>query len=271
MPEKEEDQDQPKVGRVDAKKKNNLRVKSMKREVSSATWNCWKTTESLWKVLNAINDDKIEKYEWDFILKSMGGEEEILTQNDADFLFLYLDKDNSGDISKAELRALLNLVVMINKWDEKNAPTKEDMIRATFRYALKEKKHSSMIDYTLQMAIISVKNSLTKLLNDMRSAKGNYGLVIDAINDSSKQVFPNPRSIFDAQLKEHEDIINRYAGPSKERYEKLKKLLNRAEEEYKFVNSQVKVFLDQGRELQRLTARDEKCCKIFGCLCPCAF
>jgi len=271
MPKDEEDQDQVEVVRVDAMKKDKLKIDSMSREVSKDTWNCWKASEDLWKILSAVNDDKIEKFEWDFILKSIGGDKEILSQNDRDFLFLYLDKDNSGDISKPELRALLNLVVRLNKWDENNAPTKEDMIRATFQYALKEKKNHSTIDYTIQMAIISVKNSLTKLLNDMRSAKGNYGLVIGAIEDSSKQVFPNPRRIFDAQLKEHEDIINRYAGPSKERYEQLKKLLKLVEEEYNFVNSQVQDFLDQGRELERLRARDEKCCKILGCLCPCAF
>jgi len=255
--------------RVDAIKKDKLKVNSMAREVSKATWDCWKATEGLWTILNAINDDKIEKFEWDFILKSLGRDKEILSQNDADFLFLYLDKDNSGDISKPELRALLNLVVRINKWDENNAPTNEEMIRATFEYALNEKKLNSTIDYTLQMAIISAKNSLTKHLNDMRSAQGNYGLVKEAINNGSKQVFPNPRRIFDAELKEHEDLINRYAGPSKERYEKLKKLLSLAEDEYKFVISQVEGLLDQGRELEILRARDEKCCKIFGCLCPC--
>jgi len=270
MPEMEDQVQHEEVPMVEFKK-DRLKVNTMSREVSQATWDCWKATEGLWTILNAINDDKIEKFEWDFILKSLGGDEEILSQNDADFLFLYLDKDNSGDISKPELRALLNLVVRINKWDENNCPTKEEMIKATFQYALNEKKLHSTIDYTLQMAIISTKNSLTKLLNDMKRAKENYGLVHGAINDSSKEVFPDPSRIFDAQLKEHEDIINRYAGPSQERYEKLKKLLTIAEEEYKFVMSQVQGLLDQGQELEELRARDEKCCKILGCLCPCTF
>jgi len=263
---------QPEVGRIhNTPMKDSLKIGGMAREVSQATWDCWKTTEGLWKILNAIADDKIEKFEWDFILKSMGGNEEILSRNDSDFLFFYLDKDNSGDISKPELRALLNLVVRINKWNENNPPTKEQMIRAAFQYALNDKKNHSMIDYTLQMALIGATNSLTNLLKDMRSAKAQYAVVTKAITDGKRKVFRNPRKIFDEQLKEHEDIINKYAGPMKKRYGAVRQLLNEAEKEYNFVNAQVKQFLDQGQELERLRDRDEKCCKIFGCLCPCTF
>jgi len=253
------------------KEKDSLKIDNMSREVSKATWDAWKSTEHLWSILNAIPDDKIEKFEWDFILKSMGGDEDILSQNDSDFLFLYLDKDNSGDISKPELRALVNLVVRHNKWGSKNSPTKEEMIKATYQYALNEKKHHSAIDYTLQVAIISVRNSLTKLLNDIRSAKAHYGLVNKAISKNDGQVFPNPTKIFEEKLKEHEQIINKYPGPLKQRYESVKQLLAETEKEYNLVNSQVQDFLLQGQELNRLRERDEKCCKVFGCLCPCTF
>jgi len=251
------------------KTKDSLKIDNMSREVSKGTWDAWKSTEHLWRILNAIPDDKIEKFEWDFILKSMGGDEDILPQNDSDFLFHYLDKDASGDISKPELRQLLNLVVRHNKWGEKNSPTKEEMIRATYQYALNDKKNHSAIDYTLQIAIISVKNSLTKLLSDIRNAKVHYGLVQEAISKDDERVFTNPRKIFEEKLKEHEDIINKYPGPLKQRYEEVKQLLAETEEVYNFVNSQVGDFLLQGQELDRLRKRDEKCCKIFGCLCPC--
>jgi len=251
---------------------NTLQIKNMSREVSKATWDCWQTTEDLWKILNAIPDDKIEKYEWDFILKSLSEDERILSQDDSDFLFLYLDKDNSGDISKPELRALLNLVVRVNKWDENNRPSRAEMIRATYEYAFNDKKNNNAIDYKLQMAVITVKNLLTKLLRDMRSAKKYYEEVNKAIVDSDKEVFPNPRNIFVSHLKEHEEIIDKYAdGPLKQQYENVKQLLATAEKDYKFVNSQIREFLDQGRELERLKGRDEKCCKILGCLCPCTF
>jgi len=249
-----------------------LQIQNLTRDVSKATWDCWQTTEDLWKILNAIPDEKIEKYEWDFILKSLCRNEQILSQDDSDFLFLYLDKDNSGDISKPELRALLNLVVRVNKWDENNRPSNAEMIKATYEYAFNDKKINNAIDYKLQMAVITVKNSLTKLLREMRSAKRYYGEITKAIVDSGKEVFPNPRNIFESHLKEHEEIFNKYAdGPLQQQYENAKELLVSAEKEYKFVNSQIKEFLDQGRELERLRARDEKCCKILGCLCPCAF
>jgi len=253
------------------KKQHKLRIENMSREVSKATWDCFKSTEHLWTILNAIPDDKIEKFEWDFILKSMGGDEDILSQNDSDFLFLYLDKDNSGDISKPELRSLLNLVVRHNKWGEKNSPTKEEMIKATYQYAMNEKKHHSGIDYTLQVAIISVKNSLTKLLSDITSGKKHFEKVEEAISKSDVQVFQNPTGIFDEKLKEHAAIITKYPGPLKKRYDGVKQLLAETEKEYTLVTSQVQDFLLQGRELDRLTERDEKCCKIFGCLCPCTF
>jgi len=265
---------QPRAVHVDDSKKDQLKVKmdSMSREVSKATWDCWKSTESLWRILNAIPDDKIEKFEWDFILKSMGRKDEkILSQDDSDFLFMYLDKDNSDDISKPELRALLDLVVRHNKWGAKNSPTIEEMIKATYQYALNEKKSHSSIDYTLQVAIIAVKNKLTKLLGDIRSAKVHYGLVNKAITDNNMQVFNNPTSIFEKNLKEHEDVINKYPGPLKQRYDSVKQLLTVTEEEYNYVNNQVQDFLLQGRELDRLRDRDEKCCKILGCLCPCTF
>jgi len=257
---------------VNTKPKHRLKVESLSRDISKASWDSWKTTEDLWKLLNAIPDDKIEKFEWNFILKSLGKDGEILPQNDADFLFDYMDKDNSGDISKAELRAVLDLVVRNNKWSGTNSPTKQEMIQATYQYALKEKKNHSAIDYTLQIAIISAKNSLTNLLKEMRSAKGHYGLVTSAIGKNNRHIFPNPRKIFDDQLKDHEDVINKYAaGPLKTHYEKVKALLAVTQEEYDVVHSQVHDFLVQGQELEILRAKDEKCCKIFGCLCPCTF
>jgi len=256
---------------VNTKPKQRLKIDSMSRDISEATWDCWKTTEGLWKLMNAIPDDKIEKFEWNFILKALGKDEEILPQNDADFLFDYLDKDNSGDISKPELRATLDLVVRANKWSAKNSPTTKEMIKATYQYALNEKKNHSAIDYTLQIAIISVKNSLTNLLKEIRSAKGHYGLVTNAIGKNNRHIFPNPRKIFDDQLEDHEDVINKYEGPLKTRYEKVKALLAVTQEEYDLVHSQVHDFLVQGQELEILRAKDEKCCKIFGCLCPCTF
>jgi len=249
-----------------------LQVQTMSREVSQATWDCWQQTEDLWKILNAIPDEKIEKFEWDFILKSLGGKKPVLSQDDSDFLFLYLDKDNSGDISKPELRALLNLVVRVNKWNEKNSPSREEMIRATYEYALNDKKKNNAIDYKLQMAIITVKNLLTELLREMRSAKGYYGEINKAIMDAGKTVFPNPKDIFEHHLEEHQEIIDKYAdGPLQQQYEDVKRMLAIAQKEYRSVNTQIKEFLDQGVELERLRSRDEKCCKIFGCLCPCAF
>jgi len=240
----------------DASKEDNRKIGGMsRREVSDDTWNCWKATEGLWQILNAIPDDKIEKFEWDFMLKSLGGDKEILSQNNSDFLFLYLDKDNSGDISKPELKSLLNLVVMVNKWNAKNAPTNEGMIRAAYQYALKDKKSHSMIDYIIQMAIIDTTNTLTKLLKDIRSAKAQYSVVTTAITDGKMQVFRNPREIFDEHIKEHEEIINKYAGPMKKLYRDVEQLLHEAEKEYNLVNAQVKELLNQGRELQRLTDR----------------
>lgn len=255
--------------------KNELQPKAvpfnnMAREVSKGTFDCWKQTEDLWKILNAIPDDKIEKFEWNFILKSMGGDDIILNQDDSDFLFMYLDKDNSGDISKPELRALLNLVVRVNKWNQSNTPSRTEMIRATFQYALDDQKTNHAIDYKLRMAVISVKNSLTELLREMRTAKVDYGKVITAIDDEDKKVFKNPRKIFEDKLKKHTEIIQNYAdGTLLKQYKGAEKLLAEAEQEYKSVNAQINKFLVQGRELERLTERDERCCKIFGCLCPC--
>ena len=105
------------------------------REISQSTWDTWQQTECLWSILDAIPDDKIEKSEWDFILKSLGKDEPILSRDESDFLFLYLDKDHSGDISKPELKYLFNEVVTINKWDENNAPTKREMLKQSFEYA----------------------------------------------------------------------------------------------------------------------------------------
>jgi len=244
----------------------------MSRVVSKATVNCYKQTEDLWKILNAIPDQKIEKFEWNFILKLLGKDGPILTQNESDFLFNYLDKDNSGDITKPELRSLLNLVVRENKWDENNSPTKDEMLKLTFKYAYDDIRVNSAVDFTLQMAVIKANNSLLNMLREMKNAKKHYENINGAIEKREKDVFKNPDNIFTDHLKKHEEIINKYAdGPLKSQYDEIKNLLQLTKKEYDKINAQIKEFLEQGHELERLRERDAKCCKFLGCLCPCTF
>jgi len=244
-----------------------LECKAMSRETSKATFNTWKATESLWTILNAIPDDKIEKFEWDFILKSLGKEEQILSQDDSDFLFFYLDKDNSGDISKPELRSLLNKVVRVNKWGDKNTPSRREMLLRTRDYALEDRKENFAIDYTIQKEIITVKNGLNRLLEQIRNANKYYN---ELSIHNKKTVFPDPQEIYDDHLKEHEKVISKYANVSLQtRYNEVMRLLKVAKVEYTNVISQTQVYLEQGEELERLRDRDERCCKIFWCLLPC--
>jgi len=244
----------------------------MSRDVSKGTWDTWHHTQNLWSIMNAIPDDKIEKFEWDFVIKSVGKHETVLSQDKADFLFAYLDKDNDGSISKPELKAKLNLVVRLHKWDENNTPTKTEMIQCTYDYAFKDMKENNPIDFKLQMAMITVKNLLTKLLHQIRTARKHYEAVHEAIIDTSQALFSDPQKIYDKHLKEHEGILSQYAsGNLQRRYNDVKELLNAVLEEYNFVNAQTTEFIEKGRELCKLKERDERCCKVFGCLCPCVF
>merc|ERR1719193_3062221 len=244
----------------------------MQRDVSQATWNTHKQTETFWSVLNVISDNKIEKFEWDFVLKMVGDGIPILSQDQSDFLFMYLDKDNSGDITKPELRALLNLVVRKNKWGYDNSPTLNEMIKCTYEYALEDKQKVSPIDFQLQTAVIAVRNKLTKFQGQIKNAKKCNEDLNKVIEESSTVLFSNPQKIFDTHLNEHALTIDKYAvGPLQSQYNEVKKLLKTASEEFNLLNSRVKQFTDQDSELKRMRARDAKCCKIFGCVCPCAF
>jgi len=240
------------------------------RDVSEATWETWKHTENLWSVLNAIADEKIEKFEWDFIIKSLEKDDPVLSQDEADFLFAYLDKDDDGCITKPELKAKLNLVVRVNKWDKDNAPSKEEMIQCTYNYAMQDMKQNNSIDFSIQMAMITVKNSLIKLRHQIRSARKDYKAVNEAI-DSSAAIFSDPQKIFDRHLKEHEETLEKYGNGNylQTRYGEVKELLKVVQEEYSSVNAQMREFIEQGRELRMLKEHDERCCKVFGCLCPC--
>jgi len=262
----------------------------MNREVSKNTRDTYRKIEGFWSILNVISDDKIEKFEWDFVLKMAGRGKAILSEDESDFLFIYLDTNNSGDITKPELRALLTLVVDTNKnkWDEQYIPTLDDMIRCAYEYAFNDKMKSP-IDLKLQTSVITVKNKLTKFRRKLNTAKKyneelnkavtgnstkkkNNEELNKAINGNSTALFPNPQEIFDSHLNEHASTIDKYAiGPLKAQYDDVKNLLKTSKKEYNLVNARMKQFVDQADELNYLKARNAKCCKIFGCVCPCAF
>lgn len=243
----------------------------MQREVSKGTWNAYKQTESFWSILNVISDNKIEKLEWNFVLKTAGDGKPILSEDESDFLFMYMDKNNSGDITKPELRILLNLVVSSNKWEEHYTPTTAEMIKSTYEYALKDKMKTP-IDFTLQTAVIATKNKLTKFGRQLDTAKVYTEDLNKAITGEKATLFGNPQEMFDDQLKEHASTIEQYAsGPLQTQYDEVKKLLQTAKDEYNLVNSRIQQFVEQDDELEYMRARDAKCCKIFGCVCPCAF
>ena len=68
-------------------------------------------------------------------------------------------------------------------------------------------KENNPIDFKLQMAMIKVRNLLTKLLQDIRTARKHYDAVHEAIIDSNKTMFSDPEKIYEKHLKEHEDIF----------------------------------------------------------------
>lgn len=242
-------------------------MSTMEKEVSDATRNCYRQGELLWVTFNAIPDEVIDKSEWNFILKSLGKNGDILSQFESDFLFLYLDTDYSGDITKQELRTLLDKVIRDNKWNDYTKPSTEEMIKTVHKYALEDSKNQRLWAHDIQLALIRVKNQLTDLIRKMGDASIYYEEIKNAINDPRKEIFDtNPRKIYHEHLEEYEDMLNKLkekrGSNIQKQYEEVKKIFGEAEKKYKSVSDQISHFAGQDREL-------EKCCKIFGYFCPC--
>jgi len=235
--------------------------------VSEETNMCLMLADKLWDILNVIPSDKIEKFEWDFILKSLGDGKPVLEQNESDFLFVYLDKSNTGDITKPELRSLLELALRNNDWDVDYEPTYKEIIQRVYEYALNDEEKA--IRWQLELAVIKARNDLTRLLDALKKAKYDYSLIDTAMVEEQASLFTEPQRIFDRHLKEHQEIIEKFPmGTIQGKFDQLKKMLDKAEKEYKLVDSQIKKFVDQANKLEMLEIRDAKCCKVFGCLCP---
>merc|ERR1719289_102675 len=101
------------------------------------------------------------------------------------------------------------------------------MIQSTYSYALNDMEKNSPVDYKLQVAVISAKNLLTKLLSQMKKAQHHYGEMNNAINNDTA-MFPDPKELWDVHLKEHEQLFSEYAnGRQQSMYGEAKRLLER--------------------------------------------
>lgn len=239
-------------------------ISVMEKEISDATRNCYWQGELLWGTFNAIADEVIVKSEWNFILNYLGKNGDLLNQNESDFLFLYLDTDHSGDITKQELRTLLDKVVRKNKWNDSNKPTTVEMIKTAYAYAFQDSVNQRPWVHDIQMALIKVKNELTNLSRKMGDASIYYEEISNTIDDPHRELFnTNPKKIYDEHLKNYESMLKEKKGTNiQKQYEEVKKIYTDAEEKYISVCYQIRHFAGQERELK-------KCCKIFGYLCPC--
>jgi len=220
--------------------------------------------DEFWKIVDMIIvDDIIEKDDWDFLMKCIDRKNPVLEQKDAEFLFVHLEDGNSGYTTKGILKTFLRTAVReINK-EINNKPTNREIFQMAFQHAVNDEKLTQSISYQFKIALINANSALSKLMLDMKSLNENSALIHDSIDSGNPSPFPSPQIIYDKHLKEHQGFIDKYVtGSLKKRYEGIKSMLNEAEKQYEMTNSNL-------AELVELRERDSRCCKFFGCLCPC--
>jgi len=237
--------------------------KGLEITLSEGSAESYARVKELLDFINIIPGDNIEKFEWDFIFKSLSKENPILEEDESEFLFTYLDRSKMGAINKKFLRDSLVHVVRNGEWDGIDKPSNREIFRKFYEYSVKEQKQSHGIDYKLNLAVMQVKKRLGKLKRDIDSAKNHFDLINGAIEEGQLTLFADPQSIFDDQLKDHQKFLKQYEGGSfQKNYDSVKKMLYEAKKNYAVVNAQLNA-------LRELKENDSKCCKFFGCLCPC--
>jgi len=234
-------------------------VKSVSEETAKAL--VW--LEEIWPIVDMIDGDEIHKDDWDFIIKLIDRKNPVLEKNDSEFLFMHLEKDASGYTTKGILKAFLRNTVRNSKRDLTNKPLNREIFQMAHEHAVNDQKLTRRYTYEFQMALTKAKDDLNKSKLDLQTINRNYKLINDSIAKGNPYPLPNPQIVYEKHLKEHQNVIDKYVtGSLKKRYEVVKEMQSEAQTQWEIFNSQLS-------ELVELRERDSRCCKIFGCLCPC--
>jgi len=218
--------------------------------------------EEVWPIVDMIDGDVIQKDDWDFILKVIDRKNPVLEKNDSEFLFMHLEKDTSGHTTKGILKTFLRTTMRNSKRKLDNKPLNREIFQMAYEHALNDEKLTKRYTYEFKMALTNAKSALTKLMLDLKTINQNYRLINESI-EKGVSPFPSPKIVYEKHLKEHQSVIDKYVtGSLKKRYDVVKIMQSEAQTEWEILNSQLS-------ELVELRERDSRCCKFFGCLCPC--
>jgi len=219
--------------------------------------------EELWTIVDLIIvDDIIEKDDWDFLMMCIDRTNPVLEENESEFLFLHLG-DGNGNTNKGKLKSFLRAAVREINNEIKNKPTNQEIWQMAFKHAVNDEKLSQSISFQIKIALINTKSALSKLMLDIKSLNEYSALIHESIDSGNPSPFPRPQIIYDKHLKDHQGFIEKYVtGSLRKKYEGIKNMLYEAETQYEIMNSYVS-------ELVELREHDSRCCKFFGCLCPC--
>jgi len=219
--------------------------------------------EEIISIFDMIDGEEIHKDDWDFLMKLIDRKNPVLEKNDSEFLFVHLEKNNSGYTTKGILKAFLRTTVRDSKRNLNNKPLNREIFQMAYEHAVNDQKLNKRYTYEFQIALTNAQSALSKLVLDLKTINRNYKLINDSIEEGNSSPFPNPQIIYEQHLKEHESVIDKYVtGSLKKRYMVVKEMQSEAQTQWEIFNSQLS-------ELVELRERDSRCCKIFGCLCPC--
>jgi len=217
---------------------------------------------------------KVTRREWNFVLKELGDDTgPVLKEEEANFLFKWLDKDRSGEITKYNFEAFIGGVVM--KFMETDSP--REILRKAFETAEAESQRMGGIDYQVQKLLLKAETTLTKHIENMSFTKQCYNKALtkaEAVTEEraagrspSTNVFASPKKRYEEDLEGWKKTIEIGNDRLKAQYRDVMVKINEAEAVTQEVNDMVRIFVEQGAELGYLRERDSHCCRMACLLC----
>jgi len=236
-----------------------VNIKSVSDETAKAL--IW--LDEICPIVDMIDGEVIRKDDWDFILRVIDRKNPVLEKSDSEFLFMHLEKETNGYTTKGIIKAFLRTTVRNSKRSLDNKPLNREIFQMAYERAVNDEKLTKRYTYEFKMGLTNAKSALSKLMLDLKTMNRNYKLINDSIEKGNPCPFTSPEIIYEKHLKEHQSVIDKYVtGSLKKRYEVVKEMQSEAQTQWEIFNSQLS-------ELVELRERNSRCCKIFGCLCPC--